>query len=111
MTRFSERVPGKLAIAYVKKDPRFNSTSISHYLVAPHDKKDLLTLPDFLSENECYSSTLLVNTEFNPPQSALIVGSSHKDTAFGPFYTKQSLSSSSLEGYENVTRKKSQRPL
>lgn len=110
VTRFSERVPGKLAIAYVKEDARFHTLAISHYLVAPNDKKDLLTLPDFLAENEGYIWTLQVNTSFNP-SPPLIVNSLHKDEAFGAFYTKQALAPTGLEGYENVSRKKTQRPV
>ena len=88
-----------MAIAYVKEDPRFGTTSIGHYLVAPHDKKDTFTLPDFLAENDCYGQTLKVVTDFNSTGS-LIATVVRKDEAFGPFYTKQTLTPSTLEGYE-----------
>lgn len=39
LIRFSERVPGKQAIAYVKENRDTNQTEVRHYLIAPHEKK------------------------------------------------------------------------
>eukprot|EP00008_Paramoeba_atlantica_P003665 CAMPEP_0201486210 /NCGR_PEP_ID=MMETSP0151_2-20130828/10275_1 /ASSEMBLY_ACC=CAM_ASM_000257 /TAXON_ID=200890 /ORGANISM="Paramoeba atlantica, Strain 621/1 / CCAP 1560/9" /LENGTH=808 /DNA_ID=CAMNT_0047870723 /DNA_START=109 /DNA_END=2535 /DNA_ORIENTATION=- len=105
--RFSERVAGKMAIAYNRLNESTKEIETSHYLIAPHDKKETVAIPDFLSQNENFIYVLKLRTDFDaemlyskPRQR--VIGRTHKNEALAEYYTKK-ISQKGLEGYENTS--------
>jgi hypothetical protein len=85
VTRFSERRPGQVAIAFSKKDSISGRITIKHYLYDPQTNQ-IKNLPDFCKEK--------VNLRFLPKLKTEFVSTGgnihsimHKDDAFGEYYT------------------------
>mmetsp|Transcript_30647 Transcript_30647/g.85838 ORF Transcript_30647/g.85838 Transcript_30647/m.85838 type:complete len:610 (+) Transcript_30647:1-1830(+) len=106
LIRFSERAAGKLAIAYNRLSEETGKIETSHYLIAPHDKKETMTIPDFLGQCDSYVHFLLLKLDFqcdlNGPISSRIRGLVHKNEALVDYYTKKLIPAKGLEGYENT---------
>lgn len=96
--RFSERRPGKVAIAYNKFDDKTRIVETKHYLVDLHDAKDSKTLPDFLRDNHLFTQLLKLKTTYSCSPDGLIEERIPKDTAMKDYYTKTT--SDPVDGYE-----------
>eukprot|EP01095_Lingulamoeba_sp_RSL-Kostka_P005020 TRINITY_DN1634_c0_g2_i1.p1 TRINITY_DN1634_c0_g2~~TRINITY_DN1634_c0_g2_i1.p1 ORF type:complete len:728 (+),score=240.98 TRINITY_DN1634_c0_g2_i1:560-2743(+) len=97
LIRFSERRPGKIAIAYNKVNKNTNRKEVTHYLVHPQDAKDSTPLPDFLKEYSSFVYLLQLKTDFACYQGN-ILGAVEKNEVLSPFYSKKKYEI--LKGYE-----------
>jgi len=95
VTRFSERRPGQIAIAFSKKDPITGRIGIKHYLYDPQTNQ-IKNLPDFCrgKVNLCYLPKLKTEYISTGGNIHSIV---HKDEAFREYYTTPD--EASIPGY------------
>ena len=96
--RFSERRPGKVAIAYNKYDEAIKRVETKHYLVDLHDAKDSKTLPDFLRDNGLFTQLLKLKTSYSCTPESFIEGRVQKDVVMKEYYTKTT--ADIVDGYE-----------
>jgi len=101
LIRFSERAPGKQAVAYRKHDTD-RGLETRHFLISPNDKREIMSLPDFLGTKPDYQRLVKLATVFYPPRTGPVEAHIPKDMALADFYTKRLSSAPTLVGYENV---------
>ena len=93
--RFSERCPGRAAVAYVKQDPVSFRNEVKHYLVEQPTKET--NIADVFKGQRQWSYLLQLKCEF-APSGGNIRCKVRKDIVLEDFYTKRN--KPNIEGYE-----------
>eukprot|EP01103_Thecamoeba_quadrilineata_P013946 TRINITY_DN401_c0_g3_i1.p1 TRINITY_DN401_c0_g3~~TRINITY_DN401_c0_g3_i1.p1 ORF type:complete len:653 (-),score=131.78 TRINITY_DN401_c0_g3_i1:75-1961(-) len=101
LLRFSERVSGKVAVAYVKKDPTTGQQEIKHYLIDSHnEEKQSSTLPEFLAPHAHFLYFLQLNTVFDPPKQSIVKNRIIKSEVLRNYFNSKDDPSLSVAGYD-----------
>lgn len=99
LLRFSERIAGQFAIAYVAMNKASGEREVKHYLLKPDDiAGPNKTIADFLRVHDKFLFVVEKRLDF-APQPPLVVARHNKDVVLDEFYTKKNFTA--IAGYED----------